>query len=142
MNPLRSLQNLPWQPLFLAGLLNGAIALVFMIGLRVLVESVDWIYAGAVMLVSQRVLFRLCLLGGAIGWGALGVVVVERFFPQVRLNGNTLWALLFCMGMAAWVEQQVVAMFVPGVGLLLSWLGQVSIGVLVGVFWKGKRYWR
>jgi len=142
MDPLSRLKTLPWQPLFLAGLLNGAIALATLLLVRFAVGTLPWLYHGAVLLAEQRLIFPFFLLLCALGWGALGVVLVEQFFPRVPLNASTLWALILCLAVAGWAEQQILAMLIPGTGLLLSWIGDLGIAVIVGVFWHGQRYWR
>ena len=69
-------------------------------------------------------------------FGALGVTLCERWPGKIYLNTARLWALILCLlgGLA-------FKLLLP-LPLELVQLSQEGlIGVVVGVFWKGRPYW-
>ena len=77
-------------------------------------------------------------LAAPVGIGALAVAVLERWFRQVMITNSTLWALVPCV--ALWL---LLKSFVPLPTALVPDISVISlVGVVVGVFWKGRPYWR
>ena len=70
--------------------------------------------------------------------GIVGVIVLEILMKQrYSIYLSTLWALILCLILALVLES-----FFPIPGVFLSELHQISIvGILLGVFGKGRRYW-
>lgn len=76
-------------------------------------------------------------LAAMAGVGALGVYLCESWQRQVILSNNSLWALVLCLiGMLA------LKSLLPLPELFVSLSYYNVIGMLVGVFWKGRPYWR
>lgn len=136
-NPLRQLTTLPWRSLVLVALLTLAIA--GLLDLLLLWGNLQ------LPLIHQALGFFLVppwgLLISAIvglGLGALAVYVMERWFQQqILIYTSTLWALLLCLIMALALRSLLP---VPGIFVGLS--QPQAIGMLVGVFWKGRPYWQ
>jgi signal transduction histidine kinase len=136
-SPLQRLRRLPWLVLALISILT-----VF--GILVL-ELLLWIGAvrfalirDALSLLYTPPLNLAVELIVAAGVGALAVYLLEVICPQVVINAGVLWALLLCLLLAAYVKSML--------SLPISLLNPTSqtflIGVVLGVFWKGKSYWR
>ncbi|MBD0310668.1 MAG: peptide chain release factor 1 [Microcoleus sp. T1-bin1] len=73
----------------------------------------------------------------AVGMGALAVYFLEYWQQQFLLNRTTLWVLVLCVFLGL-----VLKSFLPIPPLLASLSQDALIGVTVGVFWKGRPYWR
>ena len=81
-------------------------------------------------------IITLVLIG--VGIGALGVLLLEKVTPYIVIQGSVLWALIFCL-----VVGLVLKSLLPLEGLISVGVDRSQlVGVLVGVFWKGRRYWR
>ena len=73
-----------------------------------------------------------------LGIGGLAVFLLETFCTQLVIHASTLWALILCLLLGLWLKS---FLYLPGlfvVGLSQS----VLVGLVLGVFWKGRRYWR
>lgn len=136
-DPLRRLKYLPWIELLQVSLFTIGIAIAF-----------DWLFFQIATVPAIRPtiaqLFNspfafLILLSAAVGVGALGVAVMERWFRQIVITNSTLWALVPCLALWLWLRS-----FLPVFPqLLLPPLTFESlVCVILGVFWKGKPYWR
>jgi uncharacterized membrane protein YdjX (TVP38/TMEM64 family) len=67
--------------------------------------------------------------------GALAVVILERM-RRVVINASSLWALVFCL-----FVMLLVRPLIPVPAILLD-LGELQLfGMIIGVFWKARRYW-
>ncbi len=73
-----------------------------------------------------------------VGIGALAVAVLERWFRQVMITNSTLWALVPCVALWLLLKSfvQLPTVLLPDVNIV------PLVGVVVGVFWKGRPYWR
>ncbi|MGK7929714.1 MAG: peptide chain release factor 1 [Spirulina sp.] len=81
------------------------------------------------------VLSLLPLIAG-VGFGALGVTLCERWPNGIYLNTPRLWALVLCL-----LGGLLIKTLLP-IPLQLVQLSQGGfIGVVVGVFGKGRPYW-
>jgi hypothetical protein len=75
-----------------------------------------------------------------VGVGALGLYLLEIVYANLRIDTGIMWALILCLIVAIALKVTVLAEALP---LTLVSLSQTQmIGVVLGVFWKGKRYWR
>ncbi len=136
-NPWRRLQSLPWLQLIQSALLTIAIATLLDIGALVLLawlyriwpQGSLWVLQGGI----RQVLLQLLAAGGI---GALAVVVTERLFRAVWLDAGTLWALLGCLALGLFGKTLLP---VPPFLVDLSYLQ--LIGIMVGLFSQGRRYW-
>ena len=135
-DPLRRLKILPWISLLQISLIAVLIAIAFDVLLQT-ATSVPVILNLLTRLLNSpiKVLIELAV---PVGIGALAVAILERWFRQVIITNSTLWALVPCV--ALWL---LLKSFVPLPTALVPEIDVVSlIGVVVGVFWKGRPYWR
>lgn len=134
-NPLRQLKYLPWLQLSLT-----SIATVLIVFIAEVILALGATYLPPVQRVVA-VLFSPLLglfitFAIAFGIGALAVYWFETLYSRIVINAGILWALVLCV---------LVAMVLKSMLLPISLIGFSEIvlaGVLVGIFWKGKRYWR
>ncbi len=136
-DPFRRLKFLPWISLLQISLITVLMAIAFDVLLARIAASVPVILnLLSKLLVSPiGVLLDLAI---PVGIGALSVAVLERWFRQVIITNSTLWALVPCV--ALWL---LLRSFVPLPTVLIPDINIVSLaGVVVGVFWKGRPYWR
>jgi hypothetical protein len=134
---MNSLKYLPWRSLFLSSLAGIAI-----------VKAADWIADRIVnrqdntfvlmKLLLTRSGFTLLYICAGLAVGSLGVIFLERFERNSPIYSATLWALVLCL--------LIGLTLVRHLGLAGLSLGEVhyihAIGIIAGVFWRGKRYWR
>jgi CHASE2 domain-containing sensor protein len=73
----------------------------------------------------------------AIGVGALAVYLLERFYQQVIINTASLWALVLCLALFLFLKS-----LVPLMPILVNFEQIQLIGIILGIFWKGRPYWR
>lgn len=132
----RRIKSQPWQPLFLVALITVTIASAIDYLLIFLISSIPSLQQGVSLLFSPP-LGILLPLAAAAGVGVLGVYLCDRFRSQIFLNAGSLWAFVFCL---------VVSLALTGLIPLPSFLVRLSypafLGMMVGVFWKGRHYWR
>jgi hypothetical protein len=127
------LRQLPWRSLVIA----AGLAIVVLAVFEVLLVAASQSSAIAPLL---GLLFRpplglITLVAIAMGVGALAVVALERL-DRFAINTGSLWALVLCLASVLLLKTLLPA---PS---LLSF-GQFEIvGMMVGVFWRGRPYWR
>ncbi|MBW4658534.1 MAG: hypothetical protein KME15_07655 [Drouetiella hepatica Uher 2000/2452] len=138
-NPLRRLSRLPWISLMITAVLTSIWIFVmeFFIGFGLarspLVQQV------LITLLSPP-LGLIVTLAIGVGVGALGLYLLEIVYANLRIDTGIMWALILCLIVAIALKVTVLAEALP---LTLVSLSQTQmIGVVLGVFWKGKRYWR
>jgi hypothetical protein len=133
---VNALKYLPWRSLTLAALLSV-----------IVVKATDlWIgqllgQLGSTSLLLMKFLLTptgstLLFFCGGLAIGSLGVVCLEKFEARRAINSSSLWALVLCILISLWI---VVQVNVKGLSL-----GEVNythtMGIVVGVFWKGRYY--
>lgn len=136
-DPLRHLKLLPWLPLLQLAALTTAIivAIEFLLLL-------GYVNISAFRQILELLLFApplgiLINFAAAVGTGALAVLLLERLYRRVIVNTATLWALVLCLALGLGLKT-----LLPIPAFLVS-LGQMQlVGAIVGVFWKGRPYWR
>lgn len=135
-NPLRRLKFLPWRSLLQVSTLTTLIVVVieFLLTLgfiqsAVIKSTLTFMYAGALGL--------LITFATAIGVGAIAVYILERFYQQVIINSASLWALVLCLALLFLLKS-----LIPLMPILISLDQTQLIGIILGVFWKGRPYWR
>lgn len=139
-NPLRDLKYLPWRSLAQAA---GATLLLT----KLLDVGIIW-GAGSSPAVRHSVQLAfsapwglVTLLSISFGMGVLAVYLLETLFQPGPIYSSTLWALVLCLIVAALlVELLSTLLGWPGVLLNLDQI--LLIGLVLGVFWKGRCYWR
>lgn len=136
-DPLRRLKYLPWIELLQVSL--------FTIGIAI---ALDWLFFQIAIVPAIRPTIAQLLnspfafvivLGAAVGVGALGVAVMERWFRRIVISNASLWALVPCLALWLWLRSFLVVF--PQL-LLPPLTFESFICVVLGVFWKGKPYWR
>ncbi len=135
-NPLRPLQYLPWSVLFQSAAVVVAIATVADFGISfAIVKWVQTQSSSVVQAISTLLFFAT--LAAAYGIGVLSLLVTERFFREIVLTAQTLWALIGCVVLLYWLRTLLP---VPGLFMQVDIYSIVLIAL--GVFFTGKRYWR
>lgn len=135
-DPLRRIKSQPWKPLFLVALATIAIVSTIDYLLFFLIENVAPVQQGF-SLIATSPLAILLPLAVAVGIGVLGVYICDQFRSRIFLNAGSLWALVLCL---------IIALALTGLIPLPSFLVGFSypsiLGIIVGVFWRGRSYWR
>ncbi len=134
-NPLERLKRLPWVPLFQAALLTAIAAVVveFVLDLGAQVLGLE----AALNRLLQPPLALFTMLAISFGIGVLAVCFLE-YLNRVAINTSNLWALILCL---------VIVFLLVGLEPIFS-IGLFQIGytqlvvMALGVFFKGRRYWR
>ena len=135
-DPLRSLKYIPWRSL----LQISGLTLVIVIFLELLLSlgSRQFYVIGSILrTLSAPPLGLIMTFATAVGVGALAVYLLERFDRQVFINTARLWALVPCLVLVIFLKSQLP---VPPLLVQLNYVQ--LIGIIVGVFWKGRPYWR
>lgn len=141
-NFLNRLKLLPWGALFQ----SAALTMVILI-------AVDYLIFLALALVASRFLefgrFLIRLFDTflfvvtinfvtTLGCGALAVYLLERLFQRLVINAAMLWALVLCLMICLLIKLQI-----PIDHILIREFTSVSmVGILLGIFQQGRRYWR
>lgn len=135
-DPLHRLKHLPWRSLLQVSGLT-----ILMIIFLELFLSLAYPQSPAI----RRVLFVLStpplgtvmLFAIAVGVGVLAVYLLERFHPRLLLNNATLWALVPCLAFVIFLKS-----LLPVPPLLVHLNLPQLMGIVVGIFGKGRPYWR
>lgn len=138
-NPLHRLKFLPWRSLFL---LSGLVTLI-VIGLDLFI----WLgynysppFRKALSILYGPTLGIVVDWAVVVGVGALAVYLLKKVFPNVIITSAVLWALVLCLAVCLVVRS---LLFIPPDELVnLSQNEAQLIGIAIGVFWKGRPYWR
>jgi hypothetical protein len=134
---VRRLQVFPWKELVRV----SALSLVLFVIVDILLQ-VGQAYSPVTQrvinfILSMPVLTLLLNQSGGLGLGALSVAVLERFYRNVYITAGSLWALFACLLLGLLI---VYSLPVPG---LIIGLGQIPLlGLVVGIFWKGRSHCR
>ncbi|MGK7905401.1 MAG: peptide chain release factor 1 [Hormoscilla sp.] len=134
---LDRLKRLPWGSLLQVAALTTVIITV---GEVILVWAFQksFIVRNLLNLLLDGPLGVLMPVAAAIGLGALAVYLLEQQFVRISINTSNLWALVPCLLLTLWIES---LLSLPSLGLL-SLSEPILIGIIVGIFWKGRPYWR
>jgi hypothetical protein len=139
-NPLRSWKFLPWRSLLQASAITVLIAKVVDGALGWAVINSEAV-ANLLQTIFSNPLSQLLLILLYFGVGVLAVYLLETLFPPGPIYASTLWALMLCLVMT-FVVAGLIFMFLPVPALLISLDQNLLIGLVVGVFWQGRHYWR
>ncbi|WP_008307879.1 hypothetical protein [Leptolyngbya sp. PCC 6406] len=132
-NPFWRMKTLPWLVLLQVSLFTLIIATALDTLLVLLMQTLP---QGMALLGSGVTLMLLQLLAAG-GIGALAVVIMERIFPRVLINQGVLWGLLACVTAMIFLKS-----FLPLTTLFVSLSQYQFVGMTVGLFSQGRRYWR
>lgn len=140
-DPLWRVKSLPWIPLLQNALLTVLlatgldIALIFLLSALLNVGSAGG--GVALQILEGGILGLLVQLLAAGGVGALAVILMERIFRDVRLDGATLWGLVGCLALILWVKGWLpIPAFLVGISYLQF------VGMMLGLFSQGRSHWR
>ncbi len=140
-DPLRRLQYQPWRALLQVSTLTLALVAIveFLLSIgythfRVIHRMLSLLYAPPL----DIVLF----FATAVGVGALAVYLLDRFFPQVFINTASLWALVPCLVLFLVLKSLLLKSLLLSPLFLLEGRDFGLVGIVIGVFWKGRPYWR
>ncbi len=135
-DPLRRLKYLPWRSL----LQVSGIAVIIVIVLEFLLAlgyTNSSVIRSMLSILFAPPLGILLILAAAVGVGVLAVYLLERLYQQVRINTASLWALVLCLALVLFVKS-----LLPLPALLVNLSYIQLMGIVVGVFWKGRPYWQ
>ena len=133
-NPFRSLRYLPWATLFLSAGLTVLVSTAVDVALILAIVNVPAITNA---LSAARILMSIFPFLVALGVGALAIVLTDSFFRQIILRAETIWALIGCVLLILLVKS-----WLPIPALFVSFSYFSMMGIVVGAFTKGRRYWR
>lgn len=133
-DPLRRLKFLPWRSLLQVSALIAFILvfLEFSLGLGYKQSPVIRRILSVLFAPSLELLVTFSI---AVGSGVMAVYLLERY-QQVMIDTASLWALVLCLLLVFFVK----SLLLPSI--LMSLDEMTLVGVIVGVFWKGRSYWR
>jgi hypothetical protein len=133
---VNSLKYLPWRSLFWVAIL----AVITMKAIDfVLWKSFGYAESsGFVELLSTKTGNLLFLFCEGLAVGGFGVLYLERVGRVGPIYTSTLWALVLCLFLCLWLGT-----YIPIAGLGLVDISQLHVmSMLLGVFWRGRPYWR
>lgn len=141
-NPLRQLKYLPWTSLFIVAGITFAIAITLELILGLTYNQLDEGTQFTIVRILAATLYSpilsLFTIGAiGIGIGALAVFLLETVEKRVFINAGVLWALILCL-----IIGLIIRSYIPIQALLTDVDQMQLVGIILGVFWKGKRYWR
>ena len=135
----------PWLPLMQVALVANLMVAIIEYML-VWAETNSESFNRAFSLLFSPSVSMLWSVGAAVGFGALGVYIGERWRSGLTLNIASLWALVLCLLLGLYIKFWLIkfglkfGIFIPTLWLELN---RVSlVGIIIGVFWKGSSYWR
>jgi hypothetical protein len=134
-NFMRRFKLLPWREMLLISALVNSIV----VGLELFLKwglMQSRIFTNVLMLLFDSSLGILIPFAIAVGMGTLAVYFFEQWEQQFLLNQASLWALVLCLLLGLLLKSLVLSPF------LISLSETALIGIAIGVFWKGRSYWR
>jgi len=135
-NFLRRFKLLPWREMLqISALVNSIV-----VGLELFLAwgfIQSQLFRNVLKLLFGSSLGMLIPFAIAVGMGALAVYFLEYWQQQFLLNRISLWFLVFCILLGLLLKS-----FLPIPPFLASLSETALIGVAVGVFRKGRPYWR
>jgi len=138
-NPLRRLSRLPWISLMITAGLTGIWIFVmeFFLGFGIVRSPLVQNVMVTLLSPPLGLIFTLAI---GVGVGGLELYLLEIIYPSLRIDTGVMWALVLCLIGAIALKTILLADTLP---LTLVSLNQTQlIGAVLGVFWKGKAYWR
>ncbi len=135
-NPKRWFQRLPWRSLLKISLATHLIIFGVETFLYLGYNHVFVIHNTLAILFSGPLALLMPIILG-IGVGALAVYLLERFQPQVYINTSILWGLLLYLLLGLIIKELFK---LPSTLIDLS--RYTLVGMALGIFWKGRPYWR
>lgn len=133
---MHQFKSLPWKTLINTAVITLGISTGLDYGLTLVLPSASQVQIGSLFSSPLGLLFS-SIVDMAIG--ILGVVILEKLMgSRTSIRLPSLWGLILCLLLAL-----VLKLFFPIPGIFLDQTHRISIvGILLGVFAKGQRYWR
>jgi hypothetical protein len=133
---MRRLKLLPWREMLqIAALVNCIVVGLELFLVWGLIQSE--VFRKVFTLLGGSLAGDIDTFGYRSGNGALAVYFLEYWQQQFLLNRVSLWVLVLCLLLGLLLKS-----FLPLRFFLVSLSETALIGVTVGVFWKGRPYWR
>ncbi len=136
INPFERLKHLPWLSLLQVATLVTIFVSVVELLIALAVTKFVPIRSSLQLLYSPPLGILIPLITAA-GVGALSVYVLERFFREVYIDRSSLWALVPCFILTIFLKS-----LLPFPSFLIAFSQTQIICLMVGLFWKGRPYWR
>ncbi|MDB9311977.1 hypothetical protein PN462_02605 [Spirulina sp. CS-785/01] len=134
-DPWSAFKQQPWLPLLQVAGIDTLVALL----LEILLVAL-WLYVPGVGAILNPFfsspLSLLLPFAATFGFGVLAVFLCEIAPQRIPLNTGSLWALVLCLLGGLLLKTSLP---LPIQLIQLSHAG--FMGVLLGVFWKGRPYW-
>lgn len=134
MNPIEQFKRLPWRSLAQATILVVLFVTLLEFGVAFGLQFPQVSVALQLLFNPPLGLLTECAI--AFGLGVLSVIALERI-DRSSIRVGSLWGLVLCI---------VIAFLIKGwlpIGNALFRVEQLQIGgLLVGIFWYGRPYWR
>ncbi len=134
MGPMEQFKRLPWRSLAQASIVVVLFVTLLEFGIAFGLQFPQ--VSAALRLLFEPPLGLLTECAIAFGLGVLSVVALERI-DRASIRAGSLWGLVLCI---------VVAFLIKGwlpIGNALFRVEQLQIGgLLVGIFWYARPYWR
>jgi hypothetical protein len=134
---VNALKYLPWKSLTLAAFLSVVVVKAADLWVGRLLGQLDSTSVLMKFLLT-RTGFTVLFFCAGLAVGSLGVLFLEKFEAHRAIYSSSLWALVLCLLISLWL---IVQLNIEGLSL-----GAVhythTIGIVVGVFWKGRHYRR
>lgn len=134
MNPIEQFKRLPWRSLAQAAIVVVLFVTLLEFGMAFGLQFSPVSAALRLLFTPPLGLLTECAI--SFGLGVLSVIVLERI-DHFSIRAGSLWGLVLCV---------VVAFLIKGwlpIGNALFRVEQLQIGgLLIGIFWKGRPYWR
>lgn len=132
-------REIAWGVLFTVAALTVFMASLADIGLRLMAAQIEQL-RDAISMTQLPTLFviRETIVGIIVGISAFSMLDRSTTATQVTINRLNLWSLILCVVVALGVRS-----FVPLYGIYISGFNlTLVVGVVLGVFWQSRRYWR
>ncbi len=136
INPFERLKHLPWLSLLQVATLVTIFVSVVELLMALAVTKFAPIRSSLQLLYSPPLGILIPLITAA-GVGALSVYILERFFREVYIDRSSLWALVPCFILTIFLKS-----ILPFPSFLIAFSQTQIICLMVGMFWKGRPYWR
>jgi len=131
------IQRLPWLEISLVSFISLLIVIILELSLIFSVTYFVGIRDILTLVFFSRTFATIIPVATAVGMGALAVYLLEWWEKKWLLNTSTLWALIFSLLICLLIKS-----FLPLPALLISLSQPSLIGIAIGVFWKGRPYWK
>lgn len=133
-NPFRSFKYLPWSALFQSSGLTVLVAMALDILLQMAFTSVPSSLSSSAIAAALLIVLPLA---ASFGVGALSIFFTTRFFRQILLRADSIWALVSCVLLLLFIKS-----WLPVPALFVGFDYFSVMAVIVGAFTAGRRYWR